>query len=53
MRQLVTHLRTIKNEEIVVPNSLIPNSHVINYSTLAQSRGLILHATVAIGYETS
>jgi small-conductance mechanosensitive channel len=49
----VTHLRTIKNEEIVVPNSLILNSHVINYSTLAQSRGLILHTTVGIGYETS
>ncbi len=53
MRLLVTHLRTIKNEEIVVPNSLILNSHVINYSTLAQSRGLILHTTVGIGYETS
>jgi small-conductance mechanosensitive channel len=53
MRLMVTHLRTIKNEEIVVPNSLILNSHVINYSTLAQSRGLILHTTVGIGYETS
>lgn len=53
MRLLVTHLRTIKNEEIVVPNSLILNSHVINYSTLAKSRGLILHTTVGIGYETS
>jgi small-conductance mechanosensitive channel len=53
MRLMVTHLRTIKNEEIVVPNSLILNSHVINYSTLARSRGLILHTTVGIGYETS
>jgi len=53
MRLQVTHLRTIKNEEIVVPNSLILNSHIINYSTLAQSRGLILHTTVGIGYETS
>ena len=35
-----------------MPNSLILNSHVINYSTLAQSRGLILHTTVGIGYET-
>jgi small-conductance mechanosensitive channel len=52
MRPLVTRLRTVKNEEIVVPNSLILNSHVINYSTLAQSRGLILHTTVGIGYET-
>jgi small-conductance mechanosensitive channel len=52
MRLLVTHLRTVKNEEIVVPNSLILNSHVINYSTLAQSSGLILHTTVGIGYAT-
>jgi small-conductance mechanosensitive channel len=51
MRLLVTHLRTVKNEEIVVPNSLILNSHVINYTTLAQSRGLILHTAVGIGYE--
>ena len=51
-RLMVTHLRTIKNEEIVVPNSTIINNHVINYSTLAGSRGLILHTTVGIGYET-
>ena len=51
-RLMVTHLRTIKNEEIVVPNSAIINSSVINYSTLAASRGLILHTTVGIGYET-
>ena len=47
----VTHLRTIKNEEIVVPNSMIVNSHVINYSSLAGERGLILHTTVSIGYD--
>jgi small-conductance mechanosensitive channel len=51
-RLMVTHLRTIKNEEIVVPNSTIINSNVINYSTLAASRGLILHTTVGINYET-
>jgi small-conductance mechanosensitive channel len=51
-RLMVTHLRTVKNEEIIVPNSTIINSNIINYSTLAGSRGLILHTTVAIGYET-
>ncbi|BFU94196.1 MAG: mechanosensitive ion channel protein [Nitrospira sp.] len=53
MRLMVTHLRTIKNEEVIVPNSLILNSHVINYNTLAKSRGLILHTTVGIGYEVA
>jgi small-conductance mechanosensitive channel len=52
MRLLVTHLRTLKNEEVVVPNSTILNSEVVNYSTMAQDRGLILHTTVGIGYET-
>jgi len=50
-RLQVTHLRTIKNEEIVVPNSTIVNSHVINYSSLAKGRGLILHTDVTIGYD--
>jgi small-conductance mechanosensitive channel len=52
IRLMVTHLRTIKNEEITVPNSLIIGSHVVNYSRLAGSRGLILHTIVGIGYET-
>jgi small-conductance mechanosensitive channel len=50
---MVTNLRSLKNEEIVVPNSLILNSHLVNYSTIARERGLILHTTVGIGYETS
>jgi small-conductance mechanosensitive channel len=49
---MVTHLRSVKNEEFVVPNSLILNSNVINYSSLAHDQGLILHTTVGIGYET-
>ncbi len=49
---MVTHMRSIKNEELVVPNSVILNSNVINYTSLARERGLILHTTVGIGYET-
>ena len=51
-RLLVTHLRTPKNEEIVIPNSIILNNSVVNYSTLAREGRLILHTTVGIGYET-
>jgi small-conductance mechanosensitive channel len=50
-RLQVTTLRTVKNEEIVVPNSLILNSQVINYNTEVRERGLILHTTVTIGYD--
>ncbi len=51
-RLLVTHLRTVKNEEVIIPNSVILNSSVVNYSTLADEGMLILHTTVGIGYET-
>ena len=52
IRLQVTHLRTVKNEEVIVPNSNILNNEVVNYSSLAQKQGLILHTTVGIGYET-
>jgi small-conductance mechanosensitive channel len=49
---LVTRLRSTKNEEIVIPNSVLLGSNIINYSTKAREKGLILHTTVGIGYET-
>ncbi len=52
IRLQVTHLRSIRNEEIVLPNSSLLNSNVLNYSALARKDGLILHTTVGIGYET-
>jgi small-conductance mechanosensitive channel len=51
-RLQVTHLRTPKNEEVIIPNSTILTSPVTNYSKLAKERGLILHTSVGIGYET-
>ena len=45
-------MRSIRNEEVVIPNSSLLNSNVLNYSALARSHGLILHTTVGIGYET-
>jgi len=52
MRLLVTHLRTPKNEEVIIPNSTILGGDVVNFSTMAHQQGLILHTTVGIGYET-
>ena len=49
---LVTRVRSVKNEEIVIPNSQILNGAVTNYSALAREDGVILHTTVGIGYET-
>ncbi|HEY9260318.1 mechanosensitive ion channel family protein [Chitinophaga sp.] len=48
---LVTRLRTIKNEEITVPNASILNGHTINFTTSSKDLGLILHTTVTIGYD--
>ena len=52
MRLQVTHLRSVKNEEIILPNSQILTGEVVNYSSLARAQGLILHSEVGIGYET-
>jgi small-conductance mechanosensitive channel/predicted HTH domain antitoxin len=50
-RLQVIHLRTLKNEDLSVPNSLVVNSQVLNYTSLANKHGLILHTTVSIGYD--
>jgi small-conductance mechanosensitive channel len=52
VRLQVTHVRTIRNEEVTIPNSVILNTHVINHSALARTKGFVLMATVGIGYET-
>ncbi len=51
IRSMVTHLRSLKNEEVVVPNSTILNGEITNYSSMADKYGLILHTNVGIGYE--
>lgn len=48
---LVTRLRTIKNEEITIPNSAVLSGNTTNYSALSQAEGLIVHTTVTIGYD--
>jgi small-conductance mechanosensitive channel len=51
IRVLVTRLRSLKMEEIVIPNTTVLTGEVTNYSILTQ-QGLVLHTTVSIGYET-
>jgi small-conductance mechanosensitive channel len=48
---LVTHVRTIKNEDVTIPNSAILNGSTINYTTSAKQLGLILNTTITIGYD--
>ncbi len=49
---LLTRLRSFKNEEIIIPNSVLLNSSILNYNTRVEDLGLILHTSVGIGYET-
>lgn len=48
---LVTRLKTIKNVVISIPNSIVLGSHIINYSSAVDDKGLILHTEVTIGYD--
>lgn len=51
---LVTRIRTIKNEDVTVPNATVLSGSAVNYSsnTKPEDMGLILHTTVTIGYDT-
>ena len=48
---LVTRIRTIKNVETTIPNSIVMGSHIVNFSAASQERGLILNTTVTLGYD--
>lgn len=48
---LVTRLKTIKNEEITIPNAAVLSGNTVNYSVNALKDGLIIHTTVTIGYD--
>ncbi len=46
----VTRVRTPKNVVVTIPNSIVMNNPIINYSAEAATRGVTLHTTVTIGY---
>jgi small-conductance mechanosensitive channel len=48
---LYIKIRTIKNEQVIVPSLLALNNTMINYSAETRVRGLILHTTVTISYD--
>ncbi len=47
----VTRIRTIKNEDIVIPNSTVMSSHIVNYMEGKHQGGLILNTIVTMGYD--
>ncbi|MDP5220554.1 mechanosensitive ion channel [Ruegeria sp. 2205SS24-7] len=51
IKLMETHLKSIKNELISIPNAQLLNSEVTNYTKKIDGSGLLLHTTVGIGYE--
>lgn len=48
---MITRIRTIKNEDVTIPNAKILSGYSINYSTPTEREGLIIHTTITIGYD--
>jgi small-conductance mechanosensitive channel len=48
---MLTRVRSIRNEIVTIPNSTILAGHIVNYSTEAGGRGLLLVSEVTIGYD--
>lgn len=46
-----TKIRTLRNEELTLPNGLVALQPIVNYTRLAETEGLILHTQVTIGYD--
>ena len=48
---LATHVRTDRNEVVVIPNGVVLAGAIVNYTKLAAAHGTILHTSVTIGYD--
>jgi small-conductance mechanosensitive channel len=49
---LSTKIRTIKGEEVTIPNAGLIGATIKNFSRLAGTEGIIVYTTVTIGYST-
>jgi small-conductance mechanosensitive channel len=52
IKQQVTIMRTVHSEEVVMPNSAVLGSNIVNYSATARTGGFIVYSAVTIGYDT-
>lgn len=48
-----TKLRSIRNEEVTIPNGQVAAGSIVNFSRLAGDGGLILHTEVTLGYDVA
>ena len=47
---LVTRIRTLKNEDVTIPNAKILTGTIVNYSN-NDNKTIILHTTITLGYD--
>tara|TARA_R100001369_G_scaffold90589_1_gene129823 strand:- start:379 stop:1569 length:1191 start_codon:yes stop_codon:yes gene_type:complete len=52
-QMLVTRLNTPKNEEISIPNKMIVEGQIVNFSSEEKGVGIYMHTTVTLGYDVS
>ena len=48
---LSTKVRTVKNEEVTIPNAVVVGTSTMNFTRLHDAHGLILYTSVTIGYD--
>lgn len=48
---LVTKIRTVKNVDISIPNGMVLNAHIKNFSSQNTERPLVLSVTLTLGYD--
>lgn len=51
MSLLVTRIKTTKNEHVTLPNSKVLGGSMIDYSSPAENKELVLYTSVTIGYD--
>ncbi len=48
---LVIRIKTFKNEEITIPNSIVLSGNIVDYTRYANENQLIVHTRITIGYD--
>lgn len=49
---MITRIRTIKNEDVTIPNAKVLSGYTVNYSSPSDNKqSVIIHTTVTIGYD--
>ena len=53
MGALATKLRTMRREEITIPNAAMASEKLVNYTRLATEQGMLLSISLAVGYDVA